>query len=671
MNDTPLIMDPASLSATLQSLSEQLQVEKNRLSSFMSLQDPSFVQAFTSVQHLQSSLSSLGLSLEELPDLQTVVSVRDQFQSEYSTAATVLEIHSNRSRFEDCNEDLYPLVTLLSQQEAKLRTLKENQKDDFLLTAAQDIVNKNHSRLVVQVTNMWDDLVVCGKNSCTVRGATGTITLKSVHEMMELLGELENKVNVNGKRLGELLGKLIAEDCIDEEKTGEMTKITLGREKHDGSLSSILENVSKFLQFLYTDYCLREESVFQFLDAALNLPATLFPVLKQKLLHSPSSSRPKDLSSLTAFVSTLCDLQYPSQSLHFLQRIIADAEAEIVTFRCEMMLEKTRELILCQDSMNRSVSDQTEKWSVSSKQGKRGDSKLVFEIDKMQVSDSVIKIVEKLQDFMQEAVKKPTAAALEMLICARACVQLFYCLRHYSQEVSIRNSHISSALFHNDCLYFSHHLVLISTEIGPHMPATVSGLHSISDFEPLIKSKAMDCFLYLCEDVKKVIDEKMKQLNVVKLSGNFENAEETALAVVSQITTEAKSLENVLSQNDFSHFLGTIVEFAIESLVEKILNLDQIARDDETALQQIIDLFLGLGQLFSQSPSEFVASWRKLEVVKEILENDMNGILKLFAEGKVAEALTFEELTKLIEAMFEDSPKRRESLKVMTGIKGS
>ena len=659
-------MDTSAISQTLESLSQQLQAEKARLSSFMNPETSSFVQAFSTVQHLQSSLSTIGISLEDLPSLSSVSDLRQELQQACSLANTVLGIHAERSRFEDREEELIPLVELVSRQEAELRAVEEG--EDFFITAAQDLVARNKSKLIVEVANLGDDLIAWSKSGCTLRLAIQrgkeTISLKSLHKMTNLLGEQEQKACETSDHLLSLLSKLIIDDCLDEDRTSEAVKITIGKSKHDSSLPSILQQVSQLLKFTYFDLSQRDQSLFQLFNRSLNLSVTLFPALKRKLLQGNAAS----LAALSAFLSVLTEVHYPQEAITFVQRIIANAEAEIVTFRCEMLIEQARDLILCQDSMNRTVSDQTEKWSISSKQGKKREERLAFVMSKMQVSDSVMRLVECLQEFMQEIEKKPATAALEMLISARSCIQLFYSLRHYSQESNIRNSHISAALFYNDCLYFSHHLALISAEMGPHLPDSSSDMRVLSDFEPLIKSRAQECFLSLCADIKRTIREKTQQLNVIKLSGNYQEAEEMLLAVVSQITTEATSLGNVLAQEDFSHFLGIIVEFAAGNLLEKIFALKQVARDDETALQQLIDQFLSLGQLFAQQqPAAFVTSWRKLEVVKEILESDMNGILKLFAEGKIAQALSFEELTKLIEAMFEDSVKRRESLKIMTG----
>lgn len=663
-------MDTSAVSQTLESLSEQLQAERARLSSFMNPENPSFVQAFSTVQHLQSSLSAIGISLEELPSLSSVSDLRQELQRACSLANTVLGIHTERSRFEDRGEELIPLVELVSRQEEELRAVEEG--EDFFITAAQDLVARNKSKLIVEVANLGEDLIAWSKSGCALRFAiqrgNETISLKSLHKMTHLLGEQDRKACEASDHLLSLLSKLIIDDCLEEDRTSEAVKITIGKSKHDSSLPSILQQVSQLLKFTYFDLSQRDQSLFLLFNRSLNLPVTLFPVLKRKLLQAD----PPSLTALTAFLSVLTQVHYPQDTIAFVQRIIADAEAEIVTFRCEMLIEQVRELILCQDSMSRTVSDQTEKWSISSKQGKKREERLAFVMSKMQVSDSVMRLVDCLQEFMQEIAKKTSAAALEMLIAARSCIQLFYSLRHFSQESNIRNSHISAALFYNDCLYFSHHLALISAEMGPHLPDSNSDMRVLSDFEPLIKSRAQECFLSLCTDVKRAIRDKMQQLNITKISGSSEEAEEMLLAVVSQITTEATSLGNVLGEEDFWHFLGIIVEFAAEDLLEKIFALKQVARDDEAALQQLIDQFLSLSQLFAQQqPAAFVTSWRKLEVVKEILENDMNGILKLFAEGKIAQALTFVELTKLIEAMFEDSPKRRESLRIMTGANPS
>jgi len=660
-------MDSTSVSQALQSLSEQLQAEKGRLSSFLNPQDPSFVQAFATVQHLQSSLSSLGISLEELPSLQTLAAVRSELQQAHLVASTVLEIHSERSRFVDSREELVPLVELLSRQEGKLRAVQ--QEEDSLTTAAWDLLEEHKARLGVEVTDLWEDFVAWSKSGCTLRVAVQrgneTISLKFMQKMLHLLGESDRKAAETGNRLSKILGKLLVDDCIEEERSSEVVKISIGRTKHDSSLAALLQQVSTLLKFTYFDLSQRDQALFLLYNNCLNLTAALLPVLKRKLLQAD----PHHIAALKAFVTVLAEVHYPQETLKFVERVIADAEVEIVSFRCEMLIERVRELILCQDSQSRTVSDQTEKWSISSKQGKKGEGRMAFVLPKMQVSDSVVKLVECLQSFMEEITKNSSVAALEMLISARACVQLFYSLRRFSQDSNIRNSHLSAALFHNDCLYFGHHLVLISAEIGPYLPETATGLRVISDFEPLIKSRAMDCFLHLCEDIKLAIEEKMRQLSLVKLSGHSEEAEEVLLAVVSQINTEARSLGNVFSGEDFGQFIGTVVEFAAGSVLEKIFALQQIARDDETALQQLIDQFFSLGQLFGQQPGVCVPSWQKLEVVKEILENDMNGILKLFAEGKVTQTLSSAELTKLIEAMFEDSPKRRESLRVMTGTK--
>lgn len=129
--------------------------------------------------------------------------------------------------------------------------------------------------------------------------------------------------------------------------------------------------------------------------------------------------------------------------------------------------------------------------------------------------------------------------------------------------------------------------------------------------------------------------------------------------------------EGQLPQTTMFTALGTLVEAAIVTMMESIMDMTDISAAESTDLAKMGDALAVSEELFrtNNEPMPLAAmwcpSWFKFRLLLDILEAKLDYILELWRAGSLVD-FTPQELCDLIRALFSDSVKRRATLETIT-----
>ncbi|EJD47988.1 hypothetical protein AURDEDRAFT_183735 [Auricularia subglabra TFB-10046 SS5] len=138
------------------------------------------------------------------------------------------------------------------------------------------------------------------------------------------------------------------------------------------------------------------------------------------------------------------------------------------------------------------------------------------------------------------------------------------------------------------------------------------------------------------------------------------------------ITKLAKEWKPILTKRAHYTAIGTLVDSVLAQMLEQILSLDDIPDVESRHLSQLCHLLTPLEDLFVDEPEGsslvvvHVPSWLKFSYLSELLEASLTDISYLYDEGALIDFET-EELTKLIRALFADTPMRANAIAKING----
>ncbi|KAH7105806.1 Centromere/kinetochore Zw10-domain-containing protein [Auriculariales sp. MPI-PUGE-AT-0066] len=152
-------------------------------------------------------------------------------------------------------------------------------------------------------------------------------------------------------------------------------------------------------------------------------------------------------------------------------------------------------------------------------------------------------------------------------------------------------------------------------------------------------------------------------------------------AVIEQLSKDLNRLarewsNGTLTKRSKQQALGVLVDAVLDAMVSQILAFDDIPERESRHLAQLCAALLPMEDLFVDEPTGssmvlvHVPTWLKFSYLTELLEASLADISYLFDEGALVDFET-EELSRLIRALFADTPKRADAIaKISAGHSG-
>ena len=279
--------------------------------------------------------------------------------------------------------------------------------------------------------------------------------------------------------------------------------------------------------------------------------------------------------------------------------------------------------------------------------------------------EGLMKISENTKNYvfiLENLLKSPGNSENQKFVnvsTVREGVALFQALR----GVFSTNSLMDIVLFCNDSEYFISKIQEFSI-YQPNFSENLAFLLDFSDIIPLIESELNTNYEKITENYKLIIKEKSHQFDFKEFEKNFLRQEAVLLSILKIIKN--CEFRGVLPDKKSYVLLGNIIDELIFQTISKVLSLEDIFINETYLLKNFFDKIFDLKEYFDgHSPVEYSKEWERLEGLLEIIEGKLIDIVKMYERKRFEGIFNARQLRSLILALFINSEKRKNALKII------
>jgi centromere/kinetochore protein ZW10 len=384
-----------------------------------------------------------------------------------------------------------------------------------------------------------------------------------------------------------------------------------------------------------------------------------------------------------SFLSTMQDsllISAPAETR--LAKFISSFEQNYIDKRRCVILNQARDLLMQNDYHN-TVQVGVEVEEDLSDIGKR-DRTAAFKLHKASVSVTSSELIKLCRKTMDEAVQQQVLSAESALAvlsaslyrASRETLDLFRAIIPTAHGYIIKNLPRTAAVFHNDCVFLAHHCLTLGLEYREKFPPVDEGnlqgtllrqTCMFVDMVPLFRDLAERSLGDMLELQANQIVETVGQ-RIVDLGRSLESNEivvewseaETGLtAGVYHLRHLLQAWQTVLSKEILNSSMWYLCDVVLTLFLNQVFNARDISA---SACQFSSTLFRRATDEITDLVSNDTTGsrvWDRFSAVSTFFDMNLNDIEIALADGVFIE-ITGQELTRLIVATFDDSPKRRE-----------
>ena len=324
------------------------------------------------------------------------------------------------------------------------------------------------------------------------------------------------------------------------------------------------------------------------------------------------------------------------------------------------------------------------------------DGMSVFKLQRAAISEAAQQLMSICRNCMDEAVeqaamKQNPESPLSLLPAtlyktARECLDLYRAIIPFQYRTEIEQVPRTAAVFHNDCVYFAYHCQILGIEykarFPPPSPNDIRGqvLHQTFIFVDMVPA-----FRTLAESaMRKMLDRQAKQIQELvgeritlfgkalrsdEILAEWSEAEAAVNAGLYHIRHLSQAWKPVLSYEVFHRCICFLADVMFTLLLDQVGKATDIST---MACQFVNNLFQraqdGVAELLDGDFSSSQVHDR-FTTIGKCMDMTLNDIKIGLSKG-VFRSVTGQELTRLINATFDDSPKRRDLLRLLTSHHG-
>ncbi|KAI9005057.1 Centromere/kinetochore Zw10-domain-containing protein [Hyaloraphidium curvatum] len=341
-----------------------------------------------------------------------------------------------------------------------------------------------------------------------------------------------------------------------------------------------------------------------------NVLTPLVPEDVLSLKHFQEELRPKVLE----FGNALEQLGVLPAGRRELDDFVENIAALSTAKRRASILATARSVLLNEDINMVEVSDATERGGVFNlnggkkdpgfdqargKEGAEGKAGLesgevdAFKVPRCSVSSQVHAVVEMAYQMVNEATSSDSKAAIELFYCARDLFDLMRCVRPMCHADPATATIASTLLFHNDCLYVSHHLLTIGYQYKSQLPPPLNETATFVDMIPSFRKLGETALRGLLRNHRDYILECLVDADLLRelqVQERFEKAERCFKDVIAKIETLSRSAKNILPSELYLSVIGQLVDTVVEQVLLMVPQLDTTSWQNSFQVKYILNL---------------------------------------------------------------------------------
>jgi centromere/kinetochore protein ZW10 len=317
------------------------------------------------------------------------------------------------------------------------------------------------------------------------------------------------------------------------------------------------------------------------------------------------------------------------------------------------------------------------------------DGVSLFKLHKSSISDTAFKLMKLCRKTMDEAVEQkeaPAETAIAILPAAlyrtsREILDLFRAIIPVRYGNEAANVPRTAAVLHNDCVFLSYHCHTLGCEykekFPPAKPEDAAGnlLHQtlmFVDMVPLFRElaeRSMGDMLDLqAKQIVEIVGHRIilfdKALRSNEILAEWSEAETALTAGIYHLRHLSQAWKPVLSYGVLNRSMCYLADVVFTLFLDQLTKAADISANASSFVSTLFQKAThDIGALINQDKSASSA-WEHFVAVSRFMGMSLADIKTGLGDG-VFRSVTGPELTRLIMAAFDDSPKQRELLKLL------
>lgn len=394
-----------------------------------------------------------------------------------------------------------------------------------------------------------------------------------------------------------------------------------------------------FLDFKYV--CLNIHTFIGFFQKFVNFSSSFVEKIEDsivKVFEIQAGLCSSDESVKKSSISSIVPLKSTLESVG----ISYDKVFELIRNCKETSLISNKNLVL--SSLRDLLKNSSKKYSVTDTNTK--------------ITDSTKEYIRILQSLLNPSEKSETVK-IAMLSTIKEGIILYECLRETQKTPELKDS----ILICSDFEYILHQAAVFSKSKSLY-PDYLEFLLDYSNITPLIQSKIDNYYDIIFQFYQKTLSEKLFLFDFKEFVKNYSYQEAILISILYIIKNN--EFKDILPRLNAYNILGKIIDCLIADTIDRVLGLQDIYEKDISLFKNFFDKIFAIKEVFDgNSPVEYCKEWERLEALLEIIEGKLIEIIKMFERKRFAGVFTTRQLRKLIKALFEDSDKRSNTLKII------
>ncbi|CAG8542839.1 2478_t:CDS:10 [Paraglomus brasilianum] len=263
-------------------------------------------------------------------------------------------------------------------------------------------------------------------------------------------------------------------------------------------------------------------------------------------------------------------------------------------------------------------------------------------------------LVELVYQTLTEATTSKDNAAVELYCCARDIIDLFRAVVPIHQAEVLETDPTRTAIFYNDCIYISYHMLTLGYQFQKELPASLQKSATFIDLIPHFQKLGEKYFKHQMRRQRDVLLNTLKgaegfyDLNDDK---RFEKVEKTIRQCYYQLNHLSRSWKQILPTELCCKSLGILVDTLLGGIIGEAESWFEIVK---------IKGGLSRKKTTEQVPiHKYVSCWDKYWQLSYILGLDLPELSEKLQKTLEFKDFTTKEIQNLVEALFVDSPDRK------------
>lgn len=535
--------------------------------------------------------------------------------------------------------------------------------------------------------------------------------MQEVAQGLHLLEELDPWINkIRNFFLRSILIPLINNDAIvqvEESETYSSVQVAVKTTSRRPNYSATLDNLTKCFEFLHGELDMQFESGDSFIGLLGSSISEEFTdhLIKDCLKKTvPSCTAELEKYSgirerVAAFNSYMTGIEFISEENHSLLDYVENFNALCTDKACENYLKTARDIMKddLQDMVevgpqspgvslhttldsttketliDNSVMMQETFANISIKPEHELNQNL-FQFPKCFVSKSTLKILDLVSTVLEEATSNSSENRLHQsyIFTAKSIFEMYMAVVPNVHEKLLNSIPQQVALFHNNCMYLAHRLVVLGFEVQASLQTITKEEFPITfvDMVQSLRHLGAVTFLKHMQHQRKQILDIVKESGLATLGENPElspDTERTIRQCLRQLELLQTVWENVLPKDVYSKCVGVLANAFLEELVVRVSSVEDIPANTAVQLTSIFKMVQErIPKLFEDTNKVvlFVKRWLQFQELINILGASLRDIEESWAAGKgpLAHEFTADQVKQLIRALFQNTQRRADVL---------